>query len=152
MFYKGIIFDLDDTLYDYKKCNEYAIEKVINYIINHNDKYKSYEYILDVYNKISIHLKHELKNTASSHNKSIYFKQLIEELKLNYSYFQILNNLYWTNFYNSMVCFEGVKDFIIWNKINGIKIGILTHYETEYQIRKLEKRELLNDVDYIVTS
>jgi FMN phosphatase YigB (HAD superfamily) len=31
MFYKGIIFDLDDTLYDYKKCNEYAIEKVINY-------------------------------------------------------------------------------------------------------------------------
>ena len=152
MFYKGIIFDLDDTLYDYKKCNEYAIEKVINYIINHNDKYKNYQYILDVYNKISIHLKHELKNTASSHNKSIYFKQLIEELKLNYSYFKTLNNLYWTNFYNSMVCFEGVKDFIIWNKINGIKIGILTDYETEYQIMKLEKVELLNYVDYIVTS
>ncbi len=152
MFYKGIIFDLDDTLYDYKKCNEYAIEKVINYIINHNDKYKNYQYILDVYNKISIHLKDELKNTASSHNKSIYFKQLIEELKLNYSYFQTLNNLYWTNFYNSMVCFEGVKDFIIWNKINGIKIGILTDYETEYQIMKLEKVELLNYVDYIVTS
>lgn len=152
MFYKGIIFDLDDTLYDYKKCNETSIEKVINYIINHNEKYKNYEYVLDVYNKISINLKHELKNTASSHNKSIYFKHLIEELKLNYSYFQILNDLYWTTFYNNMVCFEGVKDFIIWNKINGIKIGILTDYETEYQIMKLEKLELLNYTDYIVTS
>jgi FMN phosphatase YigB (HAD superfamily) len=152
MFYKGIIFDLDDTLYDYKTCNDIAIEKVINYIIHHNDKHKNREYILNIYNKISIHLKHELKNTASSHNKSIYFKQLIEELKLNYSYLQILHNLYWTNFYNNMVCFEGVKDFISWNKINGIQIGILTDYETEYQIIKLEKLELLNHVDYIVTS
>lgn len=152
MFYKGIIFDLDDTLYDYKKCHENAVSIVINYIIEHNDKYKNYEYILEVYNKQSNKLKYELKHTASSHNKSIYFKHLIEELNLNYSYFQIIHELYWMNFYNSMVCFEGVKDFIIWNKINGVKIGILTDYETEYQIIKLEKLELLNYIDHIVTS
>jgi hypothetical protein len=34
----------------------------------------------------------------------------------------------------------------------GIKIGILTDYETEYQIKKLEKLELLSFVDHIVTS
>lgn len=152
MFYKGIILDLDDTLYDYKKCHEKSIETVINYIIEHNEKHKNYEYIFEVYNKINNKLKHELKNTASSHNKSIYFKHLLEELKLDYSYFKILHHLYWTNFYTGMVCFEGVKDFIIWNKTNGIKIGILTDYETEYQIIKLEKLGLLSYIDHIVTS
>jgi FMN phosphatase YigB (HAD superfamily) len=152
MFYKGIIFDLDDTLYDYKKCHETGILTVINYIIEHNDKHKNYEYIFEVYNKINNKLKHELKNTASSHNKSIYFKHLIEELNLDYYHFQILHELYWTNFYTNMVCFEGVEDFIIWNKTNDIKIGILTDYETEYQIIKLEKLGLLSYIDNIVTS
>ena len=152
MFYKGIIFDLDDTLYDYKKCHETAIATVINYIIEHNDKHKNHEYIFEVYKKIDNKLKHELKNTASSHNKSIYFKHLLEELNLDYYHFQILHELYWTNFYTNMVCFEGVEDFIIWNKTNGIKIGILTDYETEYQIIKLEKLGLLSYIDHIVTS
>ena len=152
MFYKGIIFDLDDTLYDYKKCHETAIATVINYIIEHNDKHKNYEYIFEVYNKINNKLKHELKNTASSHNKSIYLKHLLEELNLDYSHFQMLHELYWTIFYTNMDCFEGVKDFIIWNKTNGIKIGILTDYETEYQIIKLENLGLLSYIDHIVTS
>ena len=152
MFYKGIIFDLDDTLYDYKKCHETAIATVINYIIEHNDKHKNYEYIFEVYNKINNKLKHELKNTASSHNKSIYLKHLLEELNLDYSHFQMLHELYWTIFYTNMDCFEGVKDFIIWNKTNGIKIGILTDYETEYQIIKLEKLGLLKYIDILVTS
>ena len=152
MFYKGIIFDLDDTLYDYNKTNKHATEIIIKYIIENNNTYKNFEYILEVYNNISNKLKYELKNTASSHNKSIYFKHLIEELMLSYSLFTKVNNLYWESFYSSMSCFEGVEDFLHWNKKNGIKIGILTDYETEYQIKKLEQMNLLKYVDCIVTS
>ena len=152
MFYKGIIFDLDDTLYDYNKTNKHATEIIIKYIIENNNTYKNFEYILEVYNNISNKLKYELKNTASSHNKSIYFKHLIEELKLSYSLFTKVNNLYWESFYSSMSCFEGVEEFLHWNKKNGIKIGILTDYETEYQIKKLEQMNLLKYVDCIVTS
>jgi len=152
MFYKGVIFDLDDTLFDYNKCNEIALRNVINYIIDNNEKYKNYDYIKKIYNDISINLKTELKNTASCHNKSIYIKQLIEKLNLNYSLFSKLNNLYWDNFYKDIACFDGVKEFIMWNKKNGIIIGILTDYETEYQLIKLEKLEILNYIDFIVTS
>lgn len=151
MFYKGIIFDLDNTLYDYDLCHCKALKEVFNYIIENNNAL-IFSYIEDVYKKIYKNLKNELGHTASSHNKSIYFKQLLETLNINLSLFSVINNLYWQTFYVNLVCFDGVYDFIIWNKNKGIKIGILTDYETEYQINKLDKLGLLKYIDIIVTS
>lgn len=152
MFYKGIIFDLDDTLYDYKKCNEMAVESMIMYIINNNERHKNFQSIKLIYNDISDRLKYELNSTASSHNKNIYIKQLLEHLKLDLNLFKYLKDIYWNIFYENILCFDGVKDFIIWNKKIGIKIGILTDYETEYQLEKLEKLGLLQYIDCVVTS
>lgn len=151
MFYKGIIFDLDNTLYDYDLCHNKSINKVFNYLIQNNSSLH-FDYIKDLYENISKNLKYELGFTASSHNKSIYFKQLLEKLNIGFSQFQIINDLYWETFYENVVCFDGVHDFIRWNKKNGIKIGILTDYETEYQIIKLEKLGLLEYIDCILTS
>jgi HAD superfamily hydrolase (TIGR01549 family) len=152
MFYKGIIFDLDNTLYDYDLCHNKAINEVFNYLIKSFRVSLDKEYIKSLYDDISKKIKYELKNTASCHNKSIYFKQLLEKLNIEFSHFQIINNLYWDSFYENLVCFDGVHDFIIWNKNIGKKIGILTDYETEYQVVKLEKLGLLKYIDIVVTS
>jgi HAD superfamily hydrolase (TIGR01549 family) len=152
MFYKGIIFDLDNTLYDYDLCHNKAINEVFDYLIKTIQVPLDKEYIKSLYDDISKKIKYELTNTASSHNKSIYFKQLLETLNIGFSQFQIINNLYWETFYENLVCFDGVKDFIIWNKNIGKKIGILTDYETEYQVIKLEKLGLLKYIDILVTS
>jgi HAD superfamily hydrolase (TIGR01549 family) len=151
MFYKGIIFDLDNTIYDYDFCHNKAITEVYQFLIK-KDNSLNIEKLKSLYDKISRNLKKEICNTASSHNKSIYFKQLLEKIKMDLSLFSKINNMYWEIFYNNMFCFEGVKDFIIWNKSIGKKIGILTDYETEYQIIKLEKLEILQYIDVIVTS
>jgi HAD superfamily hydrolase (TIGR01549 family) len=152
MFYKGIIFDLDNTIYSYDICHNNASDAVILFLQNNYGINKTYHEIKDLYENISKKLKFELKSTASSHNKSIYFKQLSELLKLHYSNTQILNDLYWKVFFDHMVCFEGVQDFIAWNKNLGVKIGILTDYETEHQIQKLEKLGIIDYVDVLVTS
>jgi ribulose-5-phosphate 4-epimerase/fuculose-1-phosphate aldolase len=60
--------------------------------------------------------------------------------------------MYWNTFYENVKCFPKLYEFIEWNKNIGIKILILTDYETEYQIEKLSKCNLLNLVDHIVTS
>jgi len=151
MFYKGIIFDLDNTLYDYDICDKKAINEVFNYLIQMKNSL-TIEYITSVYLDISKNLKYELGLTASSHNKSIYFKQLLEKLNINLLTFSKLHDIYWETFYNKLVCFGGVENFIKWNKTNDIKIGILTDYESEYQIIKLEKLGLLEYIDCIVTS
>ena len=116
MFYKGIIFDLDNTLYDYDLCHNKAINEVFDYLIKTIQTSIDKDYIKCVYNDISKKIKCELGFTASSHNKSIYFKQLLETLNIGFLQFQIINNLYWETFYENLVCFDGVKDFIIWNK------------------------------------
>ena len=71
MFYKGIILDLDNTIYNYDKCHKTALNSVVDYI---KTIYKGEYIILEIYDKISKELKYELINTASCHNKSIYFK------------------------------------------------------------------------------
>lgn len=153
MFYKGLIFDLDNTLYSYDDCHSSALNKCINYLVDISKNY-SYIEIKCIYDEISYNLKNELNNTASSHNKSIYFKHIIEKLNIScyYSHFVNINNMYWETFYENIKSFDYVKEFLEWNKSIGIKIGILTDYETEHQIIKLQKLKLLDFIDCIVTS
>jgi HAD superfamily hydrolase (TIGR01549 family) len=152
MFYKGIIFDLDNTIYSYDTCHNKAIHGVFNYIIQNGNESLSVEYIKNIYENISRKLKCELHLTASTHNKSICFKQLLEKLNIHLSLFSKINTIYWDLFYKNMSCYEGIIDFLIFNKNIGKKIGILTDYETEYQILKLEHLSILKYVDIIVTS
>lgn len=151
MFYKGIIFDLDNTIYNYSDCHETAILNCFSEINRIRPEYDIAS-ITTIYDTISNELKYELHLTASTHNKSIYIKKIVEKLNLGYNYFSKINKLYWETFYENMKCYDGVRDFIIWNKEQGIKIGILTDYETEYQVMKLEKLDLLKYIDNIITS
>ena len=149
MFYKGIIFDLDNTIYDYNICHNFGLDSVFIYL---KSTYPSINITQIDYEKIAINLKKELVNTASCHNKSIYFKHLLEHMNVGYTSFNAIHDIYWTSFYTKMICFDGVKEFIQWNKKQNIKIAILTDYETEYQIVKLERLGLLEYIDTIVTS
>ena len=150
MFYKGIIFDLDNTLYNYETCHMHALKNIFEYLgCTFNCHITDLE---NMYEKITHDLKKELINTASCHNKSIYLKHLLEKFKSGLSEFSTIHNLYWKSFYDKIECYPGVKEFILWNVQKKIKIGILTDYETEHQIIKLEKLGLLEYVDVIVTS
>ena len=151
MFYNGLIFDLDGTLYNYEKCHETALRDVVEFLFARCNN-TSYDLIHHIYSSISAKLKNELGMTASAHNKSIYFKHLLENLNVSYILLPELNSLYWHSFYQTMECYEGVKEFMRWNKTLGKKIGILTDYETEYQIIKLKQLALVEYIDVIVTS
>ena len=69
---KSYYFDLDDTFYSYKEAHAIALKKVqlkLNNEFGVNEKIFTKYY--DLENK---NLKKILKNTASSHNKFLYFK------------------------------------------------------------------------------
>tara|TARA_X000000368_G_scaffold418454_1_gene418150 strand:- start:3732 stop:5399 length:1668 start_codon:yes stop_codon:yes gene_type:complete len=148
MFYKNIIFDVDNTLYNYDFCHEKAINSIFYNISNENKC--NIDSVEKLYNEINKTHKSLTINTASSHNKYIKIKQLLD--KYNMINYDEMHNLYWDTFYKNMNPFKGVIDFIKWNKSIGIIIGILTDYETEYQIEKLKRLDLLQYIDCIVTS
>jgi FMN phosphatase YigB (HAD superfamily) len=149
MFYKGIIFDLDGTLYNYDKCHDTALAAVFKTM---PDLQPETETETETYQAVRQKLKNELGPTAAAHNKCIYFKHVVESLHLSSTLVPDLNTLYWSTFYATMECYEGVVDFIRWNKALGKTIGILTDYQTEYQLLKLKTLGLLEYVDVLVTS
>ena len=55
MFYKGVIFDLDNTLYDYDKCHKIALDNVFQILDNKYDL----DYVQKSYRAISTSLKFE---------------------------------------------------------------------------------------------
>lgn len=148
MFYKNIILDVDNTLYNYDFCHKKAINSIFYNISNENKC--NIDSVEKLYNEINKTHKSLTVNTASSHNKYIKIKQLLD--KYNMINYDEMHNLYWATFYKNMNPFKGVIDFIKWNKSIGIIIGILTDYETEYQIEKLKRLDLLQYIDCIVTS
>jgi putative hydrolase of the HAD superfamily len=145
MFFNAVIFDLDNTLYDYSFCHKKSLEEVSKYLN------LEFEYFETCYKKVTNQFKVEVGNVASSHNRFIYFKWLKESLKLDYSVTEI-NNLYWNTYISNMNLFDGVIEFLEFLKSLKIKMAILTDFQTEYQYRKLEKLGILNYFDLIVTS
>jgi hypothetical protein len=94
LIFNAVIFDLDNTLYDYSLCHEMALDEVATYLGYDLGDFS------DIYSKVTKKFKIETGNTGSSHNRFIYFKWLKENLKLDYSVTEI-NNLYWNTYNNS---------------------------------------------------
>jgi HAD superfamily hydrolase (TIGR01549 family) len=149
MFYKGLILDLDNTIYDYTTSHNIALEKVSQYLLEkHNLNICEFR---NIYDSITKDIKLILHG-ASSHNRYIYFKKLCEKLNIGFTTCDILNEIYWNEFYINMRLYDYVYEFIKWNKSIDVKIGILTDFQTEYQIKKLIKLGIIDLIDVILTS
>ena len=148
MKYKGLLLDIDNTLYNYDSTHQYALGKVLDYCI---DTFKISEYELKEAYTIArkkVHI--ELSETASSHNRLLYFQKMLEILKINplkYSY--TIYNIYWDNFLEYMKPFDGIYELLEKYKDN---ICLVTDLTAHIQYRKIEKLRLEKYCNQIVTS
>ena len=91
---KLIIFDLDNTFYNYQSTHEEAL----NSVFNRQNQYDRKEFIKK-YNASKKIVHKRLGNNPSKHSKLLYFKEMYQnflnfEEILNYEY------LYWESFTN----------------------------------------------------
>lgn len=148
---KAVVFDLDDTLYEYENLNKIAIEVV-------------YDRFADVLNLSKDTLrtaiewgKQETKNTmhdcASRHNRMIYFQKASEYLHLNpVEYTLSMYETYWNYMLENMKLYPGVLSLFDHLKRNQIKIAICTDLTVNIQHRKLRKLGIWSYIDALVTS
>ena len=82
--FKYIIFDFDNTIYNYDLANSSSLSQVFA------DLSKDYNILLDnvisAFNIQKIIFQNHCYNHASSHNKFIQIKKLFESLKLDITY------------------------------------------------------------------
>lgn len=147
-----VLFDLDNTLYDYDTAHNDALKTVAKKVknllnIDENEFIKLYEQSKKA-------IKKRIPDTASSHNRLLYFQKLIELKGLGQQVLLALdlNQTYWNKFLISANVYDGVYDVLDELRLNGVKIGLVTDLTADIQFRKLIKFGLGHCFDCIVTS
>lgn len=147
--FKGIILDLDDTLYDYKSVNKIALSYTFEQISKRTgiNFTKVEHHFFAARSQINT----ELDRTASSHNRLLYFQRMYEMMKLNPVHHALETyDHYWNTLLEHIHVNESVYEFL--DSIKDKKICILTDLTAHIQHRKIKKLGLESYIDYLVTS
>lgn len=145
----GVIFDFDNTLYDYNSCNIKSLDRVFKHIEENFNK----EDVKKVYEIINIEIKLS-NNYCNKFNKNIYFKRLLESLNIHLDKLEYILKLYFDEFDANLplYIYPNIEDFLKFLKQDNIKIGILSNNNFRQQYDKLVKLNLISYIDYIQTS
>lgn len=149
MDFKGIILDIDDTIYDYASAHKNAYEHLITSV--EKETGKKVDDIKIAYEASRKQIHADLPEMASSHNRLLYIQRMLEHLNVNSMNLSLkFYNTYWDNFIQNMTLFDGVEEFLEFNKHK--KICLLTDLTAHIQHRKIEMLNLHKYADYLVTS
>ena len=146
--FKGLLLDIDNTLYDYGSAHAHALAGVCDYCadnfqLSRND-------VLKYYNMARENVHIQLSETASSHNRLLYFQKMLELINVNpLDHGFSIYNVYWDCFLASIIPFRGVSELM--RRYNG-DVCFVTDLTAHIQFRKIEKLGLNRYCDKLVTS
>lgn len=150
---KAILFDLDNTLYDYNPCHKKALTETYK-IFNKKIIKISREKFTRLFNLSKTEIHQELSGTASSHNRILYFQRLVEKTHNTVDPKIILQlyNIYWDSFLKTMELRKGVLETLKRLKKKDLKIVLVSDLTTQIQLRKIHKLKITPYIDFLVTS
>jgi len=149
---RGVLIDLDNTLYAYEPCQKYALEACADYF--HKIKPMSFEEFKKEYEQARIEAKKFTAGQAASHSRFLYFQRLLEKFSGRTDIGNTLNleKLYWESFFDKMALFPGVLDFLKDCHRNGLKICLITDLTARLQFEKIQHLRVEDYFDFIVSS
>jgi len=148
VIYKGMLLDIDNTLYDYNITHKKAKEEIIDYCVKKIGLTNSEVDMAYNIARKRVHI--ELIGTASSHNRLIYFQKMLEALDINpLKYAFDMYNIYWNSFLDNLKPFNGIYDLL--EKYRG-KICLITDLTADVQYQKIKKLKLDYYCNKLVTS
>jgi len=148
---KAIIFDIDNTLYDYDTANALAIDALRQYT-NINFGWSSEETDAKIKAAYSS-IQNEIGKKAAIHNRLIRYQRILETDHLPlHPYALEMYDLYWNTLIDSAKAYDGAESALEQLKAAGYVLGIGTNMTSVIQFRKLTKFGLLKYFDFVVTS
>lgn len=149
--YKAIIFDLDDTLYDYETINRIATEKLSAFTC------KKFGVTEAEFNEAFLWAKKQTKSllgeTAASHNRMLYCQKTLERLGKNPVDGALgMYDCYWDCMLDTMQLRDGTLALLAKLKADKVKIALCTDLTAHIQHRKIQRLGLTAYIDVLVTS
>lgn len=147
---KAVIFDIDETLYSYKRAHAVAFARVCDFAQQElsipPQEMKTY------YDAELGTMKQQLGPQAAIHNRLIRFLRILEQKQLPLSYARVLDSLYWNTLVDAAVpepgCIQALEEL----KQAGYILGVGTNMTLDWQLVKLERLGLLSYFSFVVSS
>jgi HAD superfamily hydrolase (TIGR01549 family) len=149
---KGLLLDLDNTVYAYRPAHEAAFEACSSLFAEcFPTNAAEFE---DRYKKARDFVHHRLIGQAAMHSRLLYFQQLIEDLqqRTEPAITLQLEETYWNTFMHHMQPDPEILDLLAVCKKQGIPVCIVTDLTAQIQHRKLRHLGLHQSVQYMVSS
>lgn len=148
---KAVIFDLDNTVYDYDFCHNKSMSMLCSYAC------QSFSLTEEQFYKLFDNAKEDVKNqlgeVGASHNRILYMQVLSEFIGLPPTKYALaMYDVYWNTMLDNMTLFPYVKELMGYLKSKGIVIAVLTDLTAHIQHRKIQRLGLDNYIDVLVTS
>jgi putative hydrolase of the HAD superfamily len=147
---KSIIFDVDDTLYDFTSAHGAALHALTAFA--EDALGLSAEAFVALHRETFRLQQARSGRTAASHNRLIRFQMMLETLKKPVALAPAMAELYWTALLARAKALPGAAETLTRLREMGMAIGVGTNMTANWQYAKLKRLGLMAYVDYIVTS
>lgn len=148
---KAVIFDIDNTLYSYDHGHEFGWKALCAYVQEHLAMDE--ETFAREVKKASEDVKERLDaDCAALHNRTLRFQVLLENCGLPLTHAAPMGELYWDTLIRHAEPTPGILPCLKKLKEAGFTLGIGTDMTVEYQLKKLEKLQMLPLFDFLVSS
>lgn len=147
-----VLLDLDNTLYDYKACNDSGMaatralaQQTLNLAPADFDT---------CFAAARTELKARLGKTAASHSRLLYFQRTVERAGFGSQPFVVLQleQAFWRAYLGAARLHPGVLEFLDDLRIAGVPSVIVTDLTAQIQMRKMILLGLDKHIEWLVTS
>ena len=139
---KAVVFDIDNTLYDYGAAHECAYRALTELACEALSL--TPERFDALHQAASQTLEaHSGGRCAAIHNRLIRYQLMLEQLGRPISLAPKMAEAYWSALLSAMRPYPGVEELFAWIKSRGLSVGIGTNMTADRQFSKLERLGLL---------
>lgn len=148
---KSVIFDVDNTLYDFTYSNGLALNALKEY------SKKNFGWTAEEFDEKHLAVQREIYEqlgyNGSCRDRMLRYQKMLEQSSLPlFPHAVKMYEMYWSTLMNTMRPSEGMSDVIKALKEKGLKIGIGSDMVPYTQMLKLELMKVLQYFDFMVTS
>jgi HAD superfamily hydrolase (TIGR01509 family) len=145
---KGILLDLDNTVYDYKLAHEPAIAGALQWLAFELEQ--TLEAVEGQYVDCRMRVNKNLHGLASSHSRLLYFQAIAEAFgRFPHLLSCAAEDLYWQIFFDNMQLRPGCLAFL---QTVGLPVAIVTDLTARIQFEKIAHLNIATYLQAIVTS
>lgn len=147
---KGLLLDLDNTLYRYEPAHQAGLSIIFDCLQRQSSISK--EELENAFEQGKLQVKRRLHNTAASHHRLLYLQAMLEQLGLFSP--KLTSNLYkqyWSTFFAAMQPLPGLNEALS-RLAQNYRIGVITNFVADIQYQKLEQLGIDHLITCLVTS